>query len=135
MREVLRLLGVQSGLRLAGTAFGVDAMTAERKRYAVATLDGLDHDLSDPRGLLVLAAHQGYAYHVVDGADLGEDDPPVWDVVEVRVRARHGAASVTGSPAPRRTSPISAACWSMEEEMGKQPPKWAEFVWRTSRAE
>lgn len=128
VREVLRIMGVQSGLWLAGTAFGVDAMTAERKRHVVATLNQLDHDLSDPRGLLALTAHQGYAYHVVDGADLDQDDPPVWDVVEGE-GARKAWDSVTNwfaGTAPNVTDLRDML--EMMEEMGKQPPKWAEFV-------
>lgn len=128
VREVLRLVGVQSGLWLAGTAFGVNAMTAERKRHAVATLNNLDHQLADPRGLLALTAHQGYAYHVVDGADLDQDDPPVWDVVEGE-GARKAWDSVSDWFAG--TAPNVADLrdmLEMMEEMGKQPPKWAEFV-------
>ncbi|MGI5505013.1 hypothetical protein [Lentzea sp. CA-135723] len=129
VREVLRIMGVQSGLWLAGTAFGVGAMTAERKRHAVATLNGLEnHELTDPRGLLALTAHQGYAYHVVDGADLGQDDPPVWDVVEGE-GARKAWDSVSdwfAGTAPNVTDLRDML--EMMEEMGKQPPKWAEYV-------
>ncbi len=128
VREVLRIMGVQSGLWLAGTAFGVDAMTAERKRHVVATLGGLEHELADPRGLLALTAHQGYAYHVVDGADLDQDDPPVWDVVEGE-GARKAWDSVTdwfAGTAPNVTDLRDML--EMMEEMGKQPPKWAEYV-------
>jgi hypothetical protein len=128
VREVLRIMGVRSGLWLAGTAFGVEAMTAERKRHVVATLTNLEHELVDPRGLLALTAHQGYAYHVVDGADLDQDDPPVWDVVEGE-GARRAWDSVSGWFAS--TAPNVADLrdmMEMMEEMGKQPPKWAEFV-------
>ncbi|GAB2834282.1 hypothetical protein [Lentzea nigeriaca] len=128
VREVLRIMGVQSGLWLAGTAFGVNAMTAERKRHVVATLNQLDHELTDPRGLLALTAHQGYAYHVVDGADLDQDDPPVWDVVEGE-GARKAWDSVSdwfAGTSPNVTDLRDML--EMMEEMGKQPPKWAEFV-------
>ena len=126
--EVLRIMGVQSGLWLAGTAFGVEAMTAERKRHVVATLGGLDHGLADPSGLLVLTAHQGYAYHVVDGADLDQTDPPVWDVVEGE-GARKAWNSVSdwfASTAPNVTDLRDML--EMMEGMGRQPPKWAEFI-------
>ncbi|SER90525.1 hypothetical protein SAMN05216188_11777 [Lentzea xinjiangensis] len=128
VREVLRIMGVRSGLWLAGTAFGVEAMTAERKRHVVATLTNLEHELADPRGLLALTAHQGYAYHVVDGADLDQDDPPVWDVVEGD-GARRAWDSVSDWFAG--TAPNVADLrdmLEMMEEMGKRPPKWAEFV-------
>ncbi|WP_439661370.1 hypothetical protein ACSHWB_07650 [Lentzea sp. HUAS TT2] len=128
VREVLRLMGVQSGLWLAGAAFGVNAMTAERKRHAVATLNGLVHDLADPSGLLALTAHQGYAYHVIDGADLDQDDPPVWDVVEGE-GARKAWDSVSAWFAG--TAPNIADLrdvLEMMNDMGKQPPRWAEFV-------
>lgn len=128
VRAVLRLMGVRSGLWLAGTAFGVTAMTAERKRHAVATLNTLDHELADPRGLLALTAHQGYAYHVVDGADLDQDDPPVWDVVEGESarRAWDSVSSWFAATAPNVTDLRDML--EMMEEMGKQPPAWAEFV-------
>lgn len=128
VRAILRLLGVQPGLWLAGTAFGVNAMTADRKQHVVATLHQLDHDLTDPRGLLALTVHQGYAYHVIDGADLGQDDPPVWDVVEGE-GARKAWHSVSDWFAS--TAPNVAELRDMLEimnEMGKQPPRWAEFV-------
>lgn len=128
VREVLRIMGVRSGLWLAGTAFGVDAMTAERKRHVIATLDNLDHELADPRGLLALTAHQGYVYQVVDGADLGQDDPPVWDVVEGE-GARKAWDSVSDWFAG--TAPNVADLRDVLElmkEMGKRLPKWAEFV-------
>ncbi|MCG8923236.1 hypothetical protein [Lentzea sp. CC55] len=128
VREVLRIMGVRSGLWLAGTAFGVEAMTAERKRHVVATLTNLEHELVDPRGLLALTAHQGYAYHVVDGADLDQDDPPVWDVVEGEGarRAWDRVSDWFAGTAPNVADLRDVL--EMMEEMGKQPPKWAEFV-------
>jgi hypothetical protein len=128
VREVLRLLGVRSGLWFPGTEFGVEPMTADKKRQAVATLGGLQHDMVDPNGILVLTSHQGYAYHVVDGADLGLDDPPVWLVTE-------------GEEARKRWNSVSEWFAAMDpdvtdyrdmlemiEEMGKQPPAWANDI-------
>ncbi|GAA1269755.1 hypothetical protein [Saccharothrix xinjiangensis] len=47
-----------------------------------------------PGAVLTLTAHQGYAYQVVDGADLDQDDPPVWNVVE----GEEAAVVVDGVP-------------------------------------
>ncbi|MFF3390856.1 hypothetical protein ACFYW1_07985 [Streptomyces sp. NPDC002669] len=83
VREVLRLIGVRHGLWQVGSALGVDAVGGDAKRYAQAALvPGDGAVLRDPAGLLVLVAHQAYAFHVVDGADLGMPDPPVWLVTE-----------------------------------------------------
>ncbi|MFC9435568.1 SMI1/KNR4 family protein [Nocardia sp. NPDC057030] len=82
VREVLRLVGRRPGIWFAGTAFGVDSVGAGTKRQVVALLSDVDHELRDPAGMLVLAAHQGYSYHVIDGADLALEDPPVWEVEE-----------------------------------------------------
>lgn len=82
VREVLRLIGGRHGLWLAGTDFGVDAITDRTKRHALATLAGLEHTMRDPAGLLVLSSHQSYVYQVIDGADLDRDDPPVWEIAE-----------------------------------------------------
>ncbi|WP_199807433.1 hypothetical protein [Streptomyces sp. NRRL F-5650] len=83
VREVLRLVGRSPGLWLTGSGFGVRAMTSAMKAHALATLDALpSHGLDDPRAALVLVEHQAYAYHLIDGADLGKPDPPVWLVTE-----------------------------------------------------
>ncbi len=128
VREVLRLVGVRSGLWLAGTAFGVDAMTSERKRHAIASLGGLDHDLADPDGLLALTAHQGYAYQVVDGADLDQDDPPVWSVVEGEAVTRSwGSVSQWFAATAPDVADLRDVLEVMEE-MGKSLPAWAQDI-------
>ncbi|MBF6397214.1 SMI1/KNR4 family protein [Nocardia cyriacigeorgica] len=83
VREVLRLVGKESGLWFIGTDFGVaSGIDSTTREHAIASLSGLEHGLRDPGGILVLSAHQAYAYDVIDGADLNEVDPPVWTIVE-----------------------------------------------------
>ncbi|MEV7715945.1 hypothetical protein [Streptomyces sp. NPDC088184] len=82
VREVLRLIGVDHGLWQVGSSFGVDAVGRDAKRYAQAALAQDGGAIRDPGGLLVLVMHQAYAFHVVDGADLGHPDPPVWLITE-----------------------------------------------------
>ncbi|MFF9557563.1 hypothetical protein ACF1DY_17325 [Streptomyces albus] len=83
VREVLRLVGRSPGLWLAGSGFGVQAMTSAMKANALATLATLpSHGIGDPASALVLVEHQAYEYHLIDGADLGQPDPPVWLVTE-----------------------------------------------------
>ena len=128
VREVLRLMGVHSGLWLAGTAFGVDEMTGERKRHAIAALGRFDHAVADPDGLLVLTAHQGYAYQVVDGADLDQDDPPVWNVVEGEeaTRAWDSVSRWFAATAPDVAELRDVL--EVMEELGDRPPAWAQDV-------
>ncbi|MEU8897283.1 hypothetical protein [Nocardia sp. NPDC048505] len=82
VREIFRLLGRRSGVWFDGTDFGTDVIDSETKSHALAALVELDHEICDLDGMLVLSAHQGYAFHVIDGQDLQLDDPPVWDVVD-----------------------------------------------------
>lgn len=84
VREVLELIGSNSGLWFAGSSFGVDAIRAEAKGHALATLKNLQSPLTDAAGILVLIEHQGYEFHVINGDDVGLPDPPVWLVVENR---------------------------------------------------
>ncbi|MEV5646851.1 hypothetical protein AB0L57_01255 [Nocardia sp. NPDC052254] len=82
VREVLRLLGREHGLWLAGSSFGVHAVRGEAKNHFFATLSTLGDPLDDPEGALVLVDHQSYTFHVVDGAETDLPDPPVWLVTE-----------------------------------------------------
>lgn len=66
----------------------------DTKSSAHVILSAMDNEFKDPAGMLVLSSHQGYSYYVIDGADLGMDDPPVWDVVE-HVNAGNGWTSVS----------------------------------------
>ncbi|WP_067811103.1 hypothetical protein [Actinomadura kijaniata] len=92
VREVLRRVGARPGRWLAGSAFGIRLDGARAKRCARAVAGGA---LADPGGMFVLVEHQAYEYHVIDGADLGDDDPPVWLVIEGE-EARRAWGSVTG---------------------------------------
>ncbi|GAA2695392.1 MULTISPECIES: hypothetical protein [Actinosynnema] len=128
VREVFRLVGVRSGLWLAGTAFSVNSITGETKQQVLASLGHLEHDLVDPGGMLVLTAHQAYAYQVIDGADLGLDDPPVWSVVEGErvVRAWESTSDWFARTAP--DIPDLLDVLELMEDLGKQPPVWARDI-------
>ncbi|QLY30761.1 SMI1/KNR4 family protein [Nocardia huaxiensis] len=84
VRESLRLIGSEPGLWFAGSSFGVRTVTGAAKRHALATITNLPETQLDSNGMLVLVEHQAYEYHVIDGADLSEPDPPVWLVTENR---------------------------------------------------
>ncbi|WP_327143079.1 hypothetical protein [Nocardia sp. NBC_01327] len=127
VREVLRLIGAQPGLWRASSNFGVDVVTGESKSSAVSALSALDNNFKDAAGMLVMSSHQGYAYYVIDGADLGVDDPPVWDVVE-DVNAGNGWMSVSNWFAA--TAPDAEDLRDRMEsmaEMGDQPI-WADDI-------
>ncbi|AYF77060.1 hypothetical protein D7D52_28270 [Nocardia yunnanensis] len=125
VREVLRLIGARHGLWLAGTAFGVDAVTGETKRQALAALTGLAHALRDPAGMLVLSAHQAYTYQVIDGADLAQEDPPVWEIVEGQ-DARPRWRSVTAWFAAMDPDIESRReMLEVNAELGHELPAWA----------
>ncbi|MDT7798075.1 MAG: hypothetical protein QOI78_1508 [Actinomycetota bacterium] len=82
VREVLRTIGHDHGLWLAGSSLGVGAVRREAKNHLLATLPTLGDPLEDPEGALVLVEHQSYTFHVVDGVDAALPDPPVWLVTE-----------------------------------------------------
>lgn len=82
VRQVLRLVGGGPGLWLAGSSFGAGAVGPEDKQAALAQLSRSGNPLRDAHGLLVLVAHQGHSYQVIDGADLTQPNPAVWLVAE-----------------------------------------------------
>ncbi|MEV5719289.1 hypothetical protein AB0L41_35845 [Amycolatopsis mediterranei] len=82
VREVLRLIGRDHGLWLAGSSLGVGAVRREAKNHLLATLTTMNDPLEDPEGALVLVEHQSYTFHVVDGGKIDLPDPPVWLVTE-----------------------------------------------------
>ncbi|MBF6170057.1 hypothetical protein IU476_01110 [Nocardia blacklockiae] len=77
VRAVLRLIGRNHGLWLPGSSLGVDQVSRQAKSHLLATLPTWGAPLDDPEGSLVLVEHQSYTFHVIDGPDLGLDDPPV----------------------------------------------------------
>jgi len=82
LREVLRLLGRKPALWFAGSIFGV-TVDAEVKQDALDCLDEVDeHGMRDPGNLLAVLDAAGSSYLVVDGADLGLPDPPLWVLTE-----------------------------------------------------
>ncbi|HEX6355738.1 hypothetical protein [Actinophytocola sp.] len=81
VREVLRLVGRQHGLWLAGSTLGI-TLGDGAKSGALATISSLGDPLRDSTGSLVLVEHGAYTYHIIDGADLDSDNPAVWLVTE-----------------------------------------------------
>ncbi|MFC3432665.1 hypothetical protein GL305_26985 [Nocardia seriolae] len=94
VREVLRLIGMQSSLWLSGSLFGVKSLGPGSKRAALATLRAFGDSMADSSGMLVLVDHQSYLFYAIDGADLNELDPPVWAISEGGF-AEQGWPSVT----------------------------------------
>ncbi|MEV0403870.1 hypothetical protein [Actinoallomurus sp. NPDC050550] len=128
VREVLHLIGVRKGLWQAGSSLGVDAVGGDAKRYAQATLSRDGGAIQDADGLLVLVMHQAYEFHVIDGADLGNLDPPVWLITEgepadpVWRSVTHWFDSI---------SPDVSAYRSRLEllvKLGKRMPSWAQHL-------
>ncbi|MFE9579256.1 hypothetical protein ACFYO1_22920 [Nocardia sp. NPDC006044] len=125
VREVLRIIGGQPGLWFAGTHFGVHVVDAGTKRAATATVDNVPHDIRDIPGMLVLSAHQGYAYQMIDGAVLDQDDPPVWDVSEGE-EARQAWSSVSAwFAASAPNIPELYEMLQLKREIGRPVPSWA----------
>ncbi|MBB5914420.1 putative heme/steroid binding protein [Nocardia transvalensis] len=127
VRAVLRVVGSQPGLWLAGTHFGVHAVTSDTKRQAIASLTTVQHGMRAPDGLLTLTSHQSYAYTAIDGADLHLDDPPVWAIIEheyARETWPHVSTWFTA------TAPDIARYRERAEimaEMGRTP-RWADAI-------
>ncbi|MCP9621019.1 hypothetical protein FOH10_26690 [Nocardia otitidiscaviarum] len=131
VRATLRLLGEHPGFWLHPMTFGVHGIDGPLKRQVLEVVGGMDHGLRDAAGMLVLAAYPGQAYHVVDGVDLVDEDPPVWEIGEGertrRVRAMWGSttgwldAMTPDVPRARRT--VRRAV-----EQGRPLPEWARFL-------
>lgn len=128
VREVFRLIGASSGLWFAGTSFGVrSGIDSSTKRHAIASLNGIEHGIRDTEGMLVLTDHQSYAFHVIDGADLRKDDPPVWTIVENESAFSWPSLSDWFSG----TEPIIENYrekLEMLESSGAAIPFWAEYI-------
>ncbi len=75
-------MGARPGLWLAGSTFGAGLRGADDKRYVQATAGAFEHAMTDPAGMFVIVAHQGYEFHAIDGCDLAAEDPAVWLISE-----------------------------------------------------
>ncbi|GAA3868794.1 hypothetical protein GCM10022243_38010 [Saccharothrix violaceirubra] len=84
VEAVWRLVGGDPGPWWMGSKAAVSGLDGEIKELALETLDYVEGDLRDPKGLLVLLIHGADEFHVVDGADLALPDPPVWLVQDGR---------------------------------------------------
>lgn len=91
VREVLRLIGREHGLWLAGSSLGI-GLRETAKNGALALLRSVGDPLGDSSGALVLVEHGAYTYHVIDGADLDSNDPAVWLVTEGEQATRQWAS-------------------------------------------
>lgn len=82
-REVLRIIGRQAGAVFPGTVFGINGPDLETKEDALACLEGSDQrDIQDPGGMLVISEAGGYSFLVIDGKDISNPDPPLWELIE-----------------------------------------------------
>lgn len=127
VREALRVAGVRQGMWLPGMEFGV-TVDHEAKEEVIELLRNRQHKLRDAQGLLVLAARRQSTYHVVDGADLTDDDPAVWNI-SARVGIRQDWGSVTGWFAAHKPDIAEARQLIMVAEMDGEPlPSWANDI-------
>jgi hypothetical protein len=127
VREVLRILGTGHGLWMSGSSLGV-TVGQSAKDHARATLSSTDDPLENSGGMLVLLEHGAYTYHVVDGADQQNDDPPVWLITE-------------GEPVVKQWSSVSEWFSAIKPniahyrdrleimlELGDDLPPWAQYI-------
>ncbi|MGV9409182.1 SMI1/KNR4 family protein [Nocardia sp. NPDC003693] len=129
VREILRLVGNGPGFWFDGAAVDLHggAGDAERARLAARIADHSTGGIRDPLGMLVLTTHQGYRFHIIDGADLDRDDPPVWEFVEDEGTQRWATTSEWFKDlAPRAESLRRQLEW--REQEGQSRPEWADFV-------
>ncbi|MFF0489925.1 SMI1/KNR4 family protein [Nocardia sp. NPDC004068] len=129
VREVMRMIGIKRLGWFRGSAFGVKVIEDSDKRRAIALLSRLENTMTDSAGMLVLAEHQGYQYYVIDGADLGLPDPPVWFIDEDEI-AEKISPSVTDwfdSIAPDVEQ--DRARLRLDRTLGSWiSPGWAEYI-------
>ena len=128
VRAVLHLIGAEHGRWLAGSSVGT-RVGGMSKRAAGAVLDRHHNAMADSVGMLVLVDHQSYAFHVIDGAALTTENPPVWSITEDS-GARIGWPSVTAwfeanSPDVRA---IRERLEVMHEAGYWIPPGWSEDI-------
>ena len=96
VEAVWRLVGGGgAGLWWPGSTTEVVDLDAEIKELALATLDTVEGNLRDPKGMLVLLCHEAVEFHVVEAGDLALPDPPVWRIV-------------AGEPVERRWASVTA---------------------------
>lgn len=88
LREILRIMGnprmkAPRGW-MASSVFGVASIDARDKEFAGWCVEeAAEHGMRDPAGMLVvLGDGTSAAFVVIDGSDLAEPDPPVWQLTE-----------------------------------------------------
>jgi hypothetical protein len=82
VRRIWELIGDDPGPFWRDSVCAVQGLDATAKDLARDALASGRHDLTDPDGILVLLAHGGYQFEVIDGAHLHLPNPPVWLVCE-----------------------------------------------------
>ncbi|WP_153805586.1 hypothetical protein [Nocardia sp. SYP-A9097] len=131
VREILQLIGSEPGFWLYPMRFGVHGVDAELKSNLVSALREIPHDMRDPEGVLLLAAYPGNTYYAIDGTDLLQDDPPVWEVgvAGKTRRVRKAWGSTTGwLDAMAPNIPRARRTLARTQEQGGQIPAWAEYL-------
>ncbi|MFB8002157.1 SMI1/KNR4 family protein [Nocardia sp. NPDC056000] len=131
VREILRSVGREPGYWMFPMKFGTAGIDSESKRTVVAALRGMKHDLIDPEGTLLLAAYPDQTYYVIDGADLLQDDPPVWTIgiagPAKRVR-KEWASTTSWFEAMAPDIPRARRSLARFEDQGRPIPAWADFL-------
>ena len=92
--EVFGLVGVRQGPWWYGSTAAISQLDWELKELALDCLDSAA-GLADSHRILVLLAHGGYEFHVVDGDDVYQDDPPVWRITQGDSIERHWSSVTT----------------------------------------
>jgi hypothetical protein len=130
VREVLRLIGLVHGLWLAGSSLGATVVGRKAKQNALATLAGRDRNpLADAEGMLVLIEHQAYTYHVVDGADLDQPDPPVWVITEGEEARKYWPSVTNWFEGTEPSVKKYRSRLRLMRQIGiTSTPPWAEFI-------
>jgi hypothetical protein len=82
VRRIWELIGDEPGPFWRDSVCAVAGLDTATKESACGALASGRHDLTDPDGILVLLAHGGYQFEVIDGAQLHLPNPPVWLVCE-----------------------------------------------------
>lgn len=129
IREVFRLIGARPGLWFDGTDFGVNSGidAAVKSHLATRELVAVDDGIRDVAGMLVLSAHQGYVYQVIDGADLDSDDPPIWEIMDGALTRRWPSTSAWFSDMEPLVESLRRDLERYERN-GWDLPRWSENI-------
>ncbi|MFD4443429.1 hypothetical protein ACFWPK_27000 [Nocardia sp. NPDC058519] len=85
VRQIFRNIGMIEGVFAAQGTFCVSYLGPDAKEMAIEFFEDLPKgvdSLNDPDGLLVVMKSQSEFCLVVDGSDLGNENPPLWELSE-----------------------------------------------------